>query len=255
MENKLTAIAIIPARYSSTRFPGKPLADIGGQSMLQRVFQQTQKTNSISRIIIATDDSRILNHANDIGAEAMMTSEKHPSGTDRIAEVISKLETSYDVVVNVQGDEPFINPSQIDELVKMFSDDKVDIGTMVKPLSSKQEYENPNVVKAVLADNGNVLYFSRSSIPYFRKGYDESTFSSVAGYKHLGMYAYRSNILKKVATLSPSSLEEAEQLEQLRWLQNGLSIRACITQLETIAIDTPDDLQRAIMFFNNQQKH
>lgn len=252
MENKLTAIAVIPARYNSTRFPGKPLADIGGQSMLQRVYHQTQKAKNIKRIIVATDDNRILEHATSFGAEVMMTSDRHPSGTDRIAEVISKLNEKYDIVVNVQGDEPFINPSQIDALVDLFSDVNVDIATMVKPLSGIKEYENPNVVKAVMADNGKVLYFSRSNIPYFRSGYNDQTFSAGAGYKHLGMYAYRSSVLSKLAALAPSSLEQAEQLEQLRWLQNGFGISACITHEETIAIDTPDDLQRAVMFLKQR---
>ena len=248
----MSAIAVIPARYNSTRFPGKPLTDIGGQSMLQRVYHQTQKAKNIQSIIIATDDNRIQEHASSFGAEVMMTSDRHPSGTDRIAEVISKLNESYDIVVNVQGDEPFINPSQIDALVDLFSNVNVDIATMVKPLSGIQEYENPNVVKAVMADNGKVLYFSRSNIPYFRKGYKDQTFSSVTGYKHLGMYAYRSSVLSKLAKLAPSSLEQAEQLEQLRWLQNGFSISACITHEETIAIDTPDDLQRAVMFLKQR---
>lgn len=241
----LSAIAVIPARYSSTRFPGKPLVQINGISMLQRVYFQTLEATSLSAILIATDDERIAEHAQSFGANVMLTDPQHPSGTDRIAEAIYNQKNKYDVVVNVQGDEPFIEPAQIDNLVQCFYDKHVQIATMVKRITNVEEFENPNVVKAVLAINGNALYFSRNAIPYVRNRKVENTIKEFPVYKHLGMYAYRASILPELTRLKPSSLELTESLEQLRWLQNGYTIRAIETTLETIAIDTPEDLTKA----------
>ena len=263
----LSAIAVIPARYASTRFPGKPLAHINGISMLQRVYEQTLEATSLSAILIATDDERIASHAKSFGANVALTDPSHPSGTDRIAEAIHNLyknpkirtdrlnkfnlqtektgKVNYDVIVNVQGDEPFIDPAQIDNLVQCFYDKKVQIATMVKRITNIQEFQNPNVVKAVLASNGNALYFSRNAIPYIRNGNIEQAITNYPMYKHIGMYAYRDGVLTELTRLQPSDLELVESLEQLRWLQNGYTIRAIETTLETIAIDTPEDIVKA----------
>lgn len=240
----LKVLAVIPARFASTRFPGKPLALIKSKTMLQRVYEQAKKATAVNQIIIATDHDDIANHARQFGAEVMMTRQDHASGTDRIAEVVSRLTITFDVIVNIQGDEPFIQPKQINQLAEVFSDNSIDIATMIKPVSGMQEYESPDVVKVVIAENGNALYFSRWPIPFFRKEKNEKKICDTA-YKHLGMYAYRTSIIKKIATLPVSVLEEAEQLEQLRWLQNGYTIRTIVTDTETIAVDTPADLIKA----------
>jgi len=240
----LKVLAVIPARFASTRFPGKPLALIKGKTMLQRVYEQAKKATAVNQIIIATDHDDIANLATQFGAEVMMTRQDHASGTDRIAEVVSRLTTTFDVIVNIQGDEPFILPAQINQLAEAFSDSSIDIATMIKPVSCVQEYESPDVVKAVIAENGNALYFSRLPIPFFRKEKNEQKIIDTA-YKHLGMYAYRSSVIKTIAALPVSVLEEAEQLEQLRWLQNGYTIRTIITDAETIAVDSPADLVKA----------
>ncbi len=248
MSERINALAVIPARYASTRFPGKPLALIQGKTMLQRVYEQVKKSH-VKKIIIATDHDDIETHAKTFNAEVMMTRADHVSGTDRIAEVIQRIQQRFDVVVNIQGDEPFIHPEQIDQIINAFNDPTTDIATMVKPVSSADEYHSADVVKAVLAINGNALYFSRQPLPYFRKGFDEKKLQQNA-YKHLGMYAYRTEVIKKIAQLPVAPLEEAEQLEQLRWLQNGYTIRAIVTSTETIAVDTSDDLKRAVQFLN-----
>jgi 3-deoxy-manno-octulosonate cytidylyltransferase (CMP-KDO synthetase) len=250
MSERINALAVIPARYASTRFPGKPLALIQGKTMLQRVYEQVKKSH-VKQIIIATDHDAIETHAKTFNATVMMTRTDHISGTDRIAEVIQRLDQKFDVVVNIQGDEPFIHPGQINKLIDAFSDPTIDIATMVKPVSSADEYHSADVVKAVLAVNGNALYFSRQSIPYFRKGFDGKKLQQNV-YKHLGMYAYRAEVIKKIALLPVAPLEEAEQLEQLRWLQNGYTIRALLTNIETIAVDTPDDLKKAENFLNKK---
>ena len=184
----LKVLAVIPARFASTRFPGKPLALIKGKTMLQRVYEQAKKATAVNQIIIATDHDDIANLATQFGAEVMMTRQDHASGTDRIAEVVSRLTTTFDVIVNIQGDEPFILPAQINQLAEAFSDSSIDIATMIKPVSCVQEYESPDVVKAVIAENGNALYFSRWPIPFFRKEKNEQKIIDTA-YKHLGMYA------------------------------------------------------------------
>ncbi len=250
MSERINALAVIPARFASTRFPGKPLALIQGKTMLQRVYEQA-KQSKVAQIIIATDHDDIEAHAKTFNADVMMTRTDHVSGTDRIAEVIQRLDQKFDVVVNIQGDEPFIHPGQINKLIDAFSDPTIDIATMVKAVSGVEEYNSVDVVKAVLAVNGNALYFSRQSIPYFRKGFDEKKLQQNV-YKHLGMYAYRTEVIKKIALLPVAPLEEAEQLEQLRWLQNGYTIRALLTNVETIAVDTPDDLKKAENFLNKK---
>jgi 3-deoxy-manno-octulosonate cytidylyltransferase (CMP-KDO synthetase) len=234
-----TFIGIIPARYASTRFPGKPLVLIDGKSMLQRVYEQALKTRNLKRVIVATDDDRIAEHVQGFGGEVMMTSPLHQSGTDRCAEVISKLETPYDIAINIQGDEPYIQPEQIDLLCSCFEIAATDIATLIKPTSNLEEINNPNVVKAVVSKTQRALYFSRSPIPYNRNKKED-----VAYHKHIGIYAYRVAVLKQLALLPEGVLEQAESLEQLRWLENGFHIQTALTNFENIAIDTPEDLER-----------
>jgi 3-deoxy-manno-octulosonate cytidylyltransferase (CMP-KDO synthetase) len=245
--------AVIPARYASTRFPGKPLALIKGKSMLQRVYEQAKQSTSLSEIIVATDHDAIALHANSFGAKVVMTSPHHASGTDRIAEVMDLINSPCDIVINIQGDEPFINPEQINILGAAFEHPSVDIATMAKPITESSDYLNSNVVKVVMSLTGNALYFSRSPIPHFRNGSASENLPQPV-FKHLGMYAYRKSVLQKISKLPVSSLEMAEQLEQLRWLENGFVIRAVITHQETIAIDTPEDIVRAELFLSQNGK-
>jgi len=244
-------IAIIPARYASTRFPGKPLVDIGGKSMIQRVYEQTKKSN-VNRIIIATDSELILNHAATFGAYAMMTSEHHQSGTERCGEVIATLLqqehiSEDDVVINVQGDEPFLKPEQINTLmacfknVSGFPNRKVKIATLIKSVKYDEVASDPNVVKVVVDNKQNAIYFSRAPIPFYRNATEsESAFCR----KHIGIYAYRVKTLLNLIELEPSLLEQAEKLEQLRWIENRFKIRTCTTEEESTSIDTPEDLEK-----------
>ena len=232
-------IGIIPARYNSTRFPGKPLVEIDGMSMIMRVYTQARKVNSFNKIIVATDDQRIYDHVLQAGGEVMMTSTEHISGTDRCGEVISKIKEDFDVVINIQGDEPFIQPEQLNLLISAFNDPKTEIATLIKTIHQEQEIQNPNLVKVVKSLNNNALYFSRSVIPFPRNPFLEY-------FKHIGIYGYRTTILRKLITLSPTQLEKAESLEQLRWLENGFSIKTVVTEIETAGIDTPEDLTRVL---------
>lgn len=232
-------IGIIPARYASTRFPGKPLVLIDGVSMLQRVYMQALKTKSLTRVIVATDDERIAEHVKSFGGDVMMTSPNHQSGTDRCAEVISKLDLPYDIAINIQGDEPYIQPEQIDLLCNCFERSETDIATLIKQTSYTDEINNTNVVKAVVSNTQRALYFSRSAIPYNRNKKEDIVY-----HKHIGIYAYRVSVLKQLALLPEGLLEQAESLEQLRWLENGFHIQTALTNFETIAIDTPEDLDR-----------
>lgn len=232
-------IGIIPARYASTRFPGKPLVLIDGVSMLQRVYMQALKTKSLTRVIVATDDERIAEHVKSFGGEVMMTSPNHQSGTDRCAEVISKLDLPYDIAINIQGDEPYIQPEQIDLLCNCFERTETDIATLIKQTSDTDEINNTNVVKAVVSNTQRALYFSRAAIPYNRNKKEDIVY-----HKHIGIYAYRVSVLKQLALLPEGLLEQAESLEQLRWLENGFHIQTALTNFETIAIDTPEDLDR-----------
>lgn len=253
MENQ-KFIAIIPARYASTRFPGKPLAMLGGMTVIERVYRQV--TKAIDNVIVATDDERILNHVIGFGGLAVMTSSHHRSGTDRCWEAYLTNGGKEDIIINVQGDEPFIQPEQIQALQHCFDDTATDIATLVKPFDKQgdiEDLENPNAAKVVIDSNMNALYFSRSVIPYLR-GIDKQQWSSHHQfYTHLGMYAYRSSALERVTKLPPSSLEIAESLEQLRWLENGLRIKVGVTQQSSIGIDTPQDLERAEEFLANNK--
>ncbi len=244
-------IAIIPARYASTRFPGKPLAKLGAMTVIQRVYRQVSSV--IDNVAVATDDYRIFNHVTSWGGKAIMTGTHHRSGTDRCWEAYLNNGGNEDIIINVQGDEPFIHPEQIKSLMQCFDDDDTQIATLVKPFDAQGDYyelENSNKVKVVFDDNMNALYFSRSVIPFLR-GVDKVLWPQKHQfYTHLGMYAYRSEVLEQITRLAPSSLEVAESLEQLRWLQNGMKIKVGITSHSSIGIDTPEDLQRAVEFLN-----
>lgn len=240
-------IAIIPARYASTRFPGKPLAEMNGKSMIQRVYEQVKR--SIQDVYVATDDERILEAVECFGGKAIMTSTSHRSGTDRCNEAYNKIGQTFDVVLNIQGDEPFIFPEQIDLLKACFTDDTVEIATLVKPFDQKSELtalENPSTPKVVLSQKSEAIYFSRSIIPFLRDVDRKDWCTKHVFYKHIGIYGYRTDILNEITQLSPSILEQAESLEQLRWIENGYKIKVGITNHETIGIDTPHDLENAI---------
>jgi 3-deoxy-manno-octulosonate cytidylyltransferase (CMP-KDO synthetase) len=241
-------ICIIPARFSSTRFPGKPLAILGGKPVIQRVYKQVKKV--IEDVYVATDDQRIYDAVEKFGGKVVMTSPDHRSGTDRIEEALQHIGGDWDVVLNVQGDEPFIQPSQIETLCACFDESQTEIATLGKPFSSMEAVENPNSPKIVLDNKGFALYFSRSVIPFVR-GIDKSDWLTHYPFlKHLGIYAYRTEVLKQVTQLPQSSLELAESLEQLRWLQNGFRIKVGTTNIETIGIDTPEDLRKAEQFLS-----
>ena len=241
-------MAIIPARYASTRFPGKPLAVLGGKTVIQRVYEQVSSV--LEEVYVATDDQRIYDCVTGFGGRAVMTREDHKSGTDRIEEAVEKIHSSADVIINVQGDEPFIQPSQIKTLMSLFDDPDTQIGTLGKLFESIEAVENPNSPKIVTDNRGFALYFSRSVIPYIRGKERKEWFGEYPFLKHLGIYAYRREVLKEVTLLPQSSLEKAESLEQLRWLQNGYRIRVGLTDVETVGIDTPEDLQRSEEFLN-----
>ena len=239
-------IAVIPARYASTRFPGKPLAMLGGKTVIQRVCDQV--ASILPEVYVATDDERIFRAVEAFGGRAVMTRTDHKSGTDRIEEAVEKIGTLADVVINVQGDEPFIQPSQVETLMHLFDNPETQIGTLGKPFETVEAVKNPNSPKIVVDNRGFALYFSRSVIPYIR-GVEESQWLGHYPFlKHLGVYAYRRKVLAEVTRLPQGWLEKAESLEQLRWLENGYRIRVGITTVETVGIDTPEDLARAEQF-------
>lgn len=240
----MKVIGIIPARYGSTRFPGKPLADILGVSMIERVYRQCKQCDSLHKVIVATDDQRILEHVKAFGGEVMLTSTQHQSGTDRCAEVINNLNEHFDVAINIQGDEPFISPEQINAVAQCFAQPQTQIASLVKKITNPLDIENPNVVKAVVGIGGKAIYFSRSPIPFNRNANN-----TVAYFKHVGIYGYKTDILKQITQLAAGVLETAESLEQLRWLENGFEITLAETNAETIAIDTPEDLNQVLEKF------
>ena len=244
-------IGIIPARYASTRFPGKPLAMLGGRTVIQRVYEQA--TAILDEAYVATDDERIFQAVEQFGGRAIMTRADHKSGTDRIEEAAEKIGTQADVIINIQGDEPFIQKSQIETLMHLFDEPSTQIGTLGKRFESIEAAMNPNSPKIVTDKRGFALYFSRSIIPYVR-GKEQSEWLQHFPYlKHLGLYAYRREVLQEVTQLPQSPLEIAESLEQLRWLENGYRIRVGLTDVETVGIDTPEDLQRAEEFLASRQ--
>ncbi|MGM9715218.1 MAG: 3-deoxy-manno-octulosonate cytidylyltransferase [Prevotella sp.] len=242
-------VGIIPARYASTRFPGKPLAILGGKTVIERVY--TQVADALDDAYVATDDTRIFDTVTGFGGKAVMTRTDHKSGTDRIEEAVEKIGGQWDVVVNVQGDEPFIQRSQIDTLCRCFDDEDTQIATLGKPFDSMEAVDNPNSPKIVTDLRGYALYFSRSVIPYVRGAEHDAWMGHYPYLKHLGIYAYRREVLEAVTRLPQSPLELAESLEQLRWLQHGYKIKVGTTDVETIGIDTPDDLARAEAFLQS----
>ena len=244
-------LGLIPCRYASTRFPGKPLADIAGKTMIRRVYEQASK--ALEHVYVATDDDRIANHVKDFGGNVVMTSVDHRSGTERCAEAIKKIsaieeDSKYRVVINIQGDEPFIKPEQLRLLMSCFDDEKIQIATLATPIIHEDDVFNPNVVKVVRDRDLQAIYFSRSPVPYLRNVERGKWATSHQFLKHLGMYAYRTQVLKEITLLKPSTLEMAEFLEQNRWLENGYAILVETTQMESLAIDTPEDLERSITF-------
>ena len=242
--------AIIPARYASTRFPGKPLALLGNKPVIQHVYEQTSSV--LSEVWVATDDDRIREAVKKFGGRVVMTRADHKSGTDRIEEAAEKTGTQADVISNIQGDEPFVQPSQIKTLMQLFDNTDTQIGTLGKHFENIEAVNNPNSPKIVTDKQGFALYFSRSVIPYIRGAQDNEWLSHFPFLKHLGLYAYRREVLHEITQLPQSSLEIAESLEQLRWLENGYRIRVGLTDVETVGIDTPEDLQRAEEFLKNR---
>lgn len=245
-------IAIIPARYASTRFPGKPLALLGGRPVIQHVYEKAAQ--ALDEAYVATDDERIARVVESFGGHAIMTRADHKSGTDRIEEAAEKIGTNADVVINIQGDEPFVDASQLKTLQSLFDCEETQIGTLGKRFDSMEAAENPNSPKIVCDKQGFALYFSRSVIPFVRGQEPESWLNHYPYLKHLGLYAYRREVLREVTQLPQSPLELAESLEQLRWLENGYRIRVGLTDVETVGIDTPADLERAEQFLINQGK-
>lgn len=248
-------IGIIPARYASTRFPAKPLAMLGGKTVIQRVYEQV--LGVLDEAYVATDDERIEAAVKAFGGKVVMTSVDHKSGTDRCYEAFTKVGEGYDVVVNIQGDEPFIQPSQLEAIKACFEDENTQIATLVKPFMADDTFEaleNVNSPKVVVNKQMNALYFSRSIIPYQRNADKQDWLKGHMYYKHIGLYAYRNEVLKEITSLPQSSLEVAESLEQLRWLENGYIIKVGITSVETIGIDTPEDLARAEQFLQHQSE-
>ena len=234
-------LGVIPSRYASTRFPGKPLVEIAGKTMIRRVYERASESKSLHAVVVATDDERIAEEVKRFGGNYVLTSSAHQSGTDRCAEVASHYE-GYDVVINIQGDEPFIDPAQIDLVAQCFTDASVQLATLIKQIVNDDELFNPNIPKVVLDRSGAAIYFSRQPIPYLRNAEERQWLQQQAYYKHIGIYGYTVAALKEITSLEPSSLELAESLEQLRWVENGYRIQTAITTIETIAIDTPDDL-------------
>lgn len=239
-----TFLGIIPARYASTRFPGKPLADIAGKTMIERVYLQAKKSALLSEVIVATDNDLIFDEVKRFGGKVCLTSPDHPSGTDRCAEVVESMKLSCDAVINIQGDEPFIEPKQIDLLCACFDDSRTQLATLIREIADSEILFNPNSPKVIVDREQFAIYFSRHPIPYLR-GFDEKDWvKNLTYFQHIGLYGYRPETLKEITRLKPSRLEKAESLEQLRWIENGLRIKTAITPYDTIAIDTPDDLQR-----------
>jgi 3-deoxy-manno-octulosonate cytidylyltransferase (CMP-KDO synthetase) len=245
----MNVIGVIPARYDSSRFPGKPLVVIGGKSMIQRVYEQCSKSTSISKLIVATDDQRIADHVKLFGGNVTLTSINHQSGTDRCAEVANNY-PEFDILINIQGDEPMINPDQIDLLCKCFENPNASIATLVKKISSNEELFNENTPKVILNKNNEAILFSRTAIPFIRGKAKENWIEQYTFYKHIGIYGFKTETLKKLNNLPVSALESAEALEQLRWIENGYRIHTAITDKESQAIDTPQDLEKLLKWIN-----
>ena len=236
-------LGIIPARYGSTRFEGKPLALINGKMMIQRVYEQARKADRLAEVVVATDDERIFNAVVGFGGKAVMTSTNHKSGTDRCREVVDKIGVGFDAVINIQGDEPYINPLQINQIAELISDKDTPLASLCKPISDYDELVSHNAVKVVFDKDGKALYFSRYAIPFMRNVDDDKIWMSKRTYyKHIGIYAYKTDVLREVSALPQSGLEMAESLEQLRWLENGYTVRMGVTEFESYSVDVPEDI-------------
>ncbi len=242
----MKVLGIIPARYASSRFPGKPLIDLKGKTMIQRVYEGAKKSTRITEVIVATDDQRIYDEVVRFGGKAMMTNENHPSGTDRCAEVAANF-PEMDVVINIQGDEPLVDFRQLDQLIDAFENPKTDIATLGNLTLTHEDVENPNRIKVVVNAKNTALYFSRSAIPnsYHSKGNPLENYPYM---RHIGLYAYRSSVLQELTKLEPTSLEKIESLEQLRWLYYGYTIQMVETSIETPNIDVPEDVEKVLAF-------
>jgi len=239
------AIVIIPARFASTRFPGKPLVKIGGKTMIERVYEQANQCAQVSQIFVATDHEEILKTVIDFGGNGVMTSVQCQSGTDRCAEVILHRALNEEIIINIQGDEPFIQPEQIAELIELMQSDSVKIGTLAKSITESESLFNPNVVKIVRSKEGRALYFSRNPIPFIRGVKPDQWIGKADFFQHVGLYGYKKSTLLALTKLPPGMLEQAESLEQLRWLEAGYELFVAETDYESLGIDTPDDLLKA----------
>lgn len=239
-------LGIIPARFASTRFPGKPLIDIKGKSMVQRVYEQASKSRSLHKVVVATDDQRIYDHVTAFGGLAVITREDHPSGTDRCKEALEQLGEDYRYVINIQGDEPFIDPSQIDTLVAVLQDGIAELATLIIPVSDSATLFDEGEVKVTLNTAMEALYFSRMVIPYLKGTAKQEWHLHHKYYRHVGMYAYRRDVLEQITRLPVSSLEQAESLEQLRWLEHGFKIKCAVTHFDSHCVDTPEDVEKVL---------
>ncbi|MBI5102695.1 MAG: 3-deoxy-manno-octulosonate cytidylyltransferase [Nitrospirae bacterium] len=251
----MSALVIIPARYASTRFPGKPLAPLKGIPVIEHVYKNSLRSKLAEDVLVATDSETIFEKVLSFGGKAVMTSPHHPSGTDRISEALGLLERDYDIIVNVQGDEPLIKPEMIDAVISVLHDSRASIGTLIKKIERPEEIFDPNVVKVVCDEEGFALYFSRAPIPYYRDEWKDARaetavlrskqlLSGMICFKHIGIYSYRKDVLVKLTSLAPTRMELAEKLEQLRALGNGYKIKVQETSFETLGVDTPEDLER-----------
>ncbi len=243
---------ILPARYASTRFPGKALADLSGKPLIQRVYEQCLKAQVLDAVIVATDHPDIFETVKSFGGKVVMTSPSHPSGTDRCAEAVENLDFSPEYVINIQGDEPFVLPEQIASIAHLLSQENAEIATLMHPIASLEELTNPAVVKVVATSNSHALYFSRQAVPFVRDSPQNEWLGQQTFFRHLGLYGFKTSILKELTQLKPSPLEQSEKLEQLRWLEAGYQIKIAATHYQSIGIDTPQDLEKAIAYF---QKH
>lgn len=241
----MNSIGIIPARFASTRFPGKPLVDIGGKSMIRRVYEQAGKAR-LQHVLVATDDERIADEVQSFGGQVVLTAESHQSGTDRCFEAYCTLDMPFDCIINIQGDEPFIQPEQINLVLDCFESPLTQLATLIKKINTTEELLNPNAPKVITDNHRQAIYFSRHPIPYCRGAEPENWLTQHTFYKHIGIYGYRADILEQITQLPPSKLELAESLEQLRWLENGFKITIAETSHENIGIDTPADLEKAL---------
>lgn len=248
-------VGIIPARYSSTRFPGKALCDIKGKTMVQRVYEQAKLSKHLDKVIVATDDQRIIDNVLSFGGEVVMTAATHPSGTDRCWDALQQLKEQYQYVINIQGDEPFINPKQIDELAMVLKDGTTELATQMIPVDSYEMLADEGEVKIVLNTNNEALYFSRTIIPYIKNVDQKEWHKHFQYYRHVGMYAYRNDILEKITKLPVSALEKAESLEQLRWVENGFKIKCVTTKFDSHCIDTPEDLERMLKYMESNNHY